>query len=89
MKEPWFRGTDFRTRSQKTQARQEAKARIALIIGESRRIVRAGTCPQCGTELRRNLALAGWWQCGAYGRPDFRKPEHRDLPDCSFQCFTE
>jgi len=68
--------------------RKSAQERIAA-KAEAGRVVASGKCPQCGTALRRNLALAGWWQCGAFGRPDFRTPEHRALPDCSFQCFTE
>lgn len=67
----------------------EAK-RKADRYAEVARIVAAGTCPHCGTPLARNLALTGWWwQCGAYGEPSFRKPEHRSLPACSFQIFTE
>jgi hypothetical protein len=72
-----------------SDARKAAQARIAAAIADARRAVLTGACPQCGTALRRNLALAGWWQCGAHGEPSFRKPEHRDLPACSFQCFTE
>jgi hypothetical protein len=69
--------------------RKTHQDRMATIHAEAQRIVATGRCPQCGTPLRRNLALNGWWQCDAYGRPDFRRPEHRALPDCSFQTFTE
>jgi hypothetical protein len=61
----------------------------AARINEAERIVATGRCPDCGTLLIRNLALAGWWQCGAYATPSFRKPEHRNLPACHFQTFTE
>lgn len=70
-------------------ARKLHQDRMAALHARARSIVATSRCPQCGTPLRRNLALAGWWQCGAYGRPDFRQPEHRSLPDCSFQTFTE
>lgn len=76
-------------RRQKREQKTMSMARIATAKAEAGRVVATGTCPQCGTKLRRNLALTGWWQCGAFGRPDFRQPECCDLPDCSFQCFTE
>lgn len=70
----------------KAQAHRE---RMNAVHAEAAQHVTRGTCPQCGCGLRRNLALAGWWQCGAYGEPSFRQPEHRDAPHCGFQCFTE
>lgn len=63
--------------------------RMATLKAEARRIVATGTCPDCGTALIRNSSLTGWWQCGASGSQDFRKPEYRNLPPCSFQTFTE
>lgn len=59
------------------------------LLDEARAIVATGICPDCGTPLVRNSALAGWWQCGAYATPSFRKPEHHDLSACHFQTFTE
>jgi hypothetical protein len=56
---------------------------------EAARIVATGKCPNCGAGLVRNLALAGWWQCGAHGEPSFRRPEYRELPPCDFQTFTQ
>jgi hypothetical protein len=73
----------------RTTKRQAHAARMATLRAEAQAIVATGRCPHCGTPLRRNLALAGWWQCGALGEPSFRQPEHRDLPGCSFQTFTE
>jgi len=70
-------------------ARKVAAARIAAAIAEARAVVATGVCPTCGCGLRRNLALAGWWQCGAYGEPSFRAPEYRESPHCFFQTFTE
>lgn len=56
-------------------------------IAANREIVARHKCPQCGGEIRRNLSLAGWWQCEQFGAPQFRKmPE---LPPCNWQCFTE
>lgn len=73
----------------KAAGRKAQADRIAAAKAQAQEIVSKGVCPNCGTALRRNLALAGWWQCGAYGEPNFRLPEHRDLPHCTFQCFTE
>ena len=73
----------------RTEALRASAARIAAAHAEARRVVATGVCPDCGTPLRRNLALAGWWQCDAYGEPSFRRPEHRDRPKCAFQTFTE
>lgn len=65
------------------------KARMDKIHAEAAVIVSKGACPRCNTVLVRNNALAGWWQCGAYGAERFRKPEHTNLPSCNFQIFTE
>jgi hypothetical protein len=56
---------------------------------EARRHVERGTCPLCSAPLVRNSSLAGWYQCAGYASQSFRKPEHRDLPSCSYQTFTE
>jgi hypothetical protein len=73
-------------RKTKNQIHRE---RMDAIRAENQAIVATGVCPQCGTELKRNSAMAGWFQCGAFGEPYFRKPGHKKLPKCSFQCFTE
>lgn len=73
---------------QQTSKKQHV-ARMNAIHAANQQIVASGICPDCGTSLRRNLALTGWWQCDAVGRPDYRRPENRDKADCSFQCFTE
>lgn len=62
--------------------------RMAACAAEAFAHVARGTCPHCGTKLVRNLALTGWYQCGAYATESFRKPEFRGLPSCSFQCFA-
>ena len=69
--------------------RAASKARIETAISEAREIVKKGVCPHCGARLRYNSAIAGWWQCGRYGVDQFRDPEYRGHPDCSFQCFTQ
>lgn len=73
----------------KRNDRKAHAVRMAALKAEAGKIVATGICPQCGTTLVRNLALAGWWQCGAYGEPSFRRPEHKDRAHCSFQTFTE
>ena len=65
------------------------KEKMDAIRAENLEIVKTGVCPQCGNPLKFNNAMAGWWQCVAYATPSFRAPEYRDLPSCSFQCFTE
>jgi predicted nucleic acid-binding Zn ribbon protein len=64
-----------------TRERDEARA------NENRAIVETGHCPDCGAPLRRNLALAGWWQCSQYGAEGFRADDSK--PSCNFQCSTE
>lgn len=70
-------------------ARTAHADRMNALRAQAAAIVETGHCPHCGTPLVRNLALAGWWQCGAFGEASFRKPEHRDRAHCSFQTFTE
>lgn len=76
-------------RQLKAAERKQHQARMAQLKAEAQAIVATGVCPCCGTSLRHNLALAGWWQCGAFGVESFRLPQHRGLPACSFQTFTE
>ena len=71
-----------------TTARAHA-ARMLHLHTIARGIVATGTCPDCGTPLIRNSALAGWWQCGAYACEAFRAPAYKGLPSCHFQTFTE
>jgi len=63
-------------------------AHMAALRAQADAHVARGTCPDCGSELVRNLAFTTWWQCACYGEPSRRKPEHRAKPACSFQCFT-
>jgi len=68
-------------------AKMAEKAKREARLAEAVAVVRSGKCPQCGCGLRRNLALAGWYQCEQYGAEGFRKDSSR--PACSFQTFTE
>jgi hypothetical protein len=58
------------------------------LLTQARAIVQTGMCPQCGTGLVRNMALAGWYLCGAYAAESHRLPEYDGLPQCHFQTFT-
>jgi len=69
--------------------RNEHAARMAELRAQAAEIVATGKCPECGTGLVRNLALAGWWQCGGYASEGFRSPGFESAPKCSFQTFTE
>lgn len=73
-----------------TMAERKAHAtRMAMLRETAVRTVATGVCPDCGTGLVSNSALAGWWQCGAYAAESHRQPQYRGLPKCSFQTFTE
>jgi len=80
------RMTTMERRARKEE-REAAAKRIAEAQAETRRIVKTGACPQCGSKLRRNLSLAGWYQCEQLGAVT-----HRARPNeapCSWQGFTE
>lgn len=49
------------------------------------KIVADGRCPKCEAPLRRNSALAGWWQCSQFGAERFRT--NPDKPECHWQGF--
>lgn len=68
-------------------ARKESLARIQAAQAETRAIVATGACPCCGSKLRRNNSMAGWFQCEQFGSVDFRaRPTE---PSCNWQGFTE
>jgi ribosomal protein L37AE/L43A len=71
------------TKQQKQQAQAARDARLAY----EREIVATGKCPDCGRPIRRNLALAGWWQCSQLGAVGFRADATQ--PSCDWQTFTE
>lgn len=62
-------------------------ARIRAAHAATQAVVDAGVCPLCAQRVRRNNALAGWWQCTQFGTTNFRA--RSDLPSCDWQGFTE
>lgn len=63
------------------------EARMDAIHAEVQAVVAKGECPQCGSGLRRNSSITGWWQCEQYGAEGFRA--RAADPPCSWQGFTE
>ena len=74
-------------RKQRKAEKQRQIERLEAAHAEARRVVQSGKCPQCGSPVRRNLALTGWWQCSQYGAEGFRADSSK--PSCSWQGFTE
>lgn len=66
--------------------RQTHQDRMDKIHAEVSAIVQTGKCPDCGRGLKRNLSMAGWYQCEQLGAEGFRKDA--SLPSCSWQGFT-
>jgi len=60
--------------------------RIAIWV-ENQIIVDSGKCPICGTELRRNNSMHGWWQCAQLGAVNFRRDPSK--PSCSWEGFVK
>jgi len=71
----------------RTAAQAASEARIKAAHEATQAVVASGHCPECGAGLRRNLSLAGWWQCEQLGADNFRKDAAK--PSCSWQGFTE
>ncbi len=59
-------------RAQKMADRKRSDARIAEAQTAARLVVATGKCPRCGSKLRRNLSVTGWWQCEQVGAVGFR-----------------
>ena len=74
-------------RATRKAERAATEVRIQAKLAETRAIVATGKCPQCGSKLRRNSSLAGWYQCEQYGAPGFRARSN-EAP-CNWQGFTE
>ena len=68
------------------QQRAASKARMEAAYVEARAIVATGKCPRCGSALKRNLSITGWWQCAQFGSPPFRA--NPKGPECGFDCMT-
>lgn len=66
---------------------RESQERMQRAKEETRRVVASGICPICGSGLRRNSSMTGWWQCEQYGAVGFRKDSTK--PDCNWQGFTQ
>lgn len=60
--------------------------REAARKAEAAPIIASGVCPKCGTKLKRNLSLTGWYQCSQYGAETHRADPSK--PSCSFQIFA-
>jgi len=63
------------------------KAHMADIHQAAASVVATGKCPVCGSPIRRNNAMTGWWQCGQYGADGRRMDNNK--PACDWQAFTE
>jgi ribosomal protein L37AE/L43A len=72
---------------QRARDRADREERLEKARAAAQAHVARGSCPECGRDLRRNLALAGWWQCSQFGAVGFRADATQ--PSCDFQCFTE
>jgi hypothetical protein len=64
-----------------------SKARIEAAQSATRAVVKAGVCPDCGSAIKRNLALTGWYQCVQFGAIGWRLDANK--PQCNWQGFTE
>ena len=74
-------------RAERKREVAERAASMEASFVAARAIVATRKCPHCGSGLRRNLSLTGWWQCEQYGSPTFRaRPSE---PGCGWQTFTE
>lgn len=70
----------------KNAERTASQTRIQAAQEETQRIVATGHCPFCGSGIRRNSSISGWWQCEQFGAPAFRA--RADEEDCHWQGFT-
>lgn len=62
------------------------REKMERLYGQNARIVASNKCPDCGSVLRRNWSMSGWWQCEQFGSERFRaRPQE---PACSWQVFT-
>lgn len=63
-----------------------AAARASVVNAENLAIVATGKCPLCGSALKRNYSITGWWMCEQTGAETFRaRPQD---PPCSWQVFV-
>lgn len=67
--------------------RKAADARMSAAKAATLVIVQSGKCPLCGSKLRYNGSLPGWWQCSQFGAEGFRADSKK--ANCDWQGFTE
>lgn len=70
-----------------THCKRCESERKAERIAHFSAILKTGVCPDCGSALRRNLSITGWWQCEQYGAETHRARPND--PQCSFQFILE
>ena len=75
------------SRADTIRRNKESAERMRQHRAETLAVVVSGVCPQCGSRVKRNLALTGWYQCSQYGADGFRADSTK--PQCSWQGFTE
>lgn len=76
-----------RRTSESVECEQCHKAHMDTLHAEARKVVNKRACPRCGSGLRRNLAITGWWTCEQRGAVTYRaRPQDAE---CNFQTFTE
>lgn len=73
-------------RQQRMIERRLQNLRLEQGRAEVEAVVATGKCPRCGSPLRRNLSMSGWWQCEQLGAPSYRARPDED--ECGWQGFT-
>jgi len=79
--------TAAQKRAETIRARRAQQARMQAPIDAVKAAVATGKCPDCGRAIKRNNALAGWYQCTQFGAEGFRADASQ--PACNWQGFTE
>ena len=64
-----------------------SKAHFDALHQVAAAIVATGVCPDCGAPIRRNLSIAGWYQCSQLGADGRRADSSKAA--CNWQAFTE
>jgi uncharacterized protein (DUF983 family) len=62
------------------------RAKLDAQYKEAIKVVATGICPTCGTGIKQNLSITGWWQCKQLGAETHRMDPTR--PSCNWQTFT-
>lgn len=69
-----------------TRCKECERKRNALMKAQNQQVLSNGKCPKCGSGLKRNSSLTGWWQCEQYGAATHRARPND--PACLFQMFV-